>query len=78
MDAPPKPDTAVNTGDQRNVSNEIEIELVVQCGVERIVRCTKKQSIAIRSCANDAFRRQIAARPHFVFNDELLAEALGQ
>src|SRR5262245_49136589 len=67
-----------NAGDRRDVADEIEVELVIECRVERVRRSGHKELIAVRECTHDGLRGDITARAWPVLDDELLAEPLRQ
>ena len=69
---------AQDARDRCNVSDEIEIELVVQRRVDRIRRGNPKKRITIRLGAHDCLGSDIRACTWPVLNNELLAEALRQ
>ena len=62
--------------DRRDVAHEVETELVVERGVDRIRRRDDQQCIAVRGRAYDGFGGDIGCSPGPVFDDELLAETL--
>src|SRR5262249_42069580 len=62
----------------RNVADEIVVELVVQCRVDRVETTDHKQRVAVRRCAHDRLGADIAAATRSVLDDELLAQALRQ
>src|SRR5215831_4817003 len=64
-----------NAGDRSDIANEIEIELVVQRRVNRVVAPGYEQRIAVRRCAHDRLRADIGAATRSVLDDEWLAEA---
>src|SRR5262249_46173186 len=66
------------TGDRRDVTDEIEIQLVVERRVDRLCRTDREQRVAVRGCAHDGFGGDISAGARPVLNDEWLAEPLGQ
>jgi hypothetical protein len=66
---------ADNAGDRSNIANKIEIELVVQRRVDRVVAPGHEQRIAVRRCAHDRLGADIAAGSRSVLDDEWLAEA---
>src|SRR5882724_1512509 len=70
--------TADQPGHGRNVSNEIELELFVQRGVDRVWRTDEEQRLAVRNCVHDRLGRDIAAGARPVLDDEWLAEPLRQ
>ena len=64
--------------DRRDVADEVEIELVVEGGVDRIRRRDEQQRIAIRRRTDGGFGGDIGGCARPVFDDKLLAEPLGQ
>src|SRR5262249_44147017 len=67
-----------NACDRRNVSNEIEGELVIECRVDRVDCTRNKQRVTFRGRPNDDLSADICGRSWTVLNDEWLAEALRQ
>src|SRR5215831_9662354 len=67
-----------NTGDRRDVTDEIEIQLVVERSVDRLCRTDREQRVAVGGRAHDGLGGDVgtAARP--VLDDEWLAETLRQ
>jgi hypothetical protein len=64
--------------DRRDVADEVERELVVERGVDRVRRRDEKQRVTVRGRAHDGFGGDVGGCPGPVFDDELLAESLGQ
>ncbi len=64
--------------DGRDVANEVETELVVERGVDGIRRRDKEQRIAVRGRTHDGFGGDIGGCSGPIFDEELLAEPLGQ
>jgi hypothetical protein len=62
----------------RDVPNEIEIELVIQCCVDRSSRVETEERVAVRLRAHDRFRRDIAGCSCPVLDYEWLAELLAE
>ena len=69
---------AADARDRRDVADEIEIELVVERRVDRVVASDQKERIAVRRRAHDRLGGDIAAGARPVLDDELLAEPLRQ
>src|SRR5229473_5393892 len=69
---------AMNTRDRHDVADEIEIELVVERGVDRVHRSGHKERISVRGRVHDHLGADIAASSWSVLDDELLAEPLRQ
>jgi hypothetical protein len=67
-----------NAGDRSNIASKIEIELIVQRRVDRVVTPGYEQCIAVRRCAHDRLGADIAAGSRSVLDHEWLAEALRQ
>src|SRR5262245_36475625 len=63
-------------GHRCNVPDEIEIEIFVKRGVDRVCRTYHEQGISVRGRAYHSFGRQIAGSADLVLNHELLAEPL--
>src|SRR5258705_11154394 len=70
-------DTA-DAGDWNNVADKIEVELLVESRVDRVIRSDEKKRIAVRRCLYDRLGADIAAGTRPVVNDKLLAESLRQ
>src|SRR2546430_8759787 len=66
------------TGDWRNVTNEIEIEPFVQCSVDGIRNTNQKQHIAIGSRLRDRLGPDVCTRARSILDDERLPHALRQ
>jgi hypothetical protein len=64
--------------DRCDVVDEVETELVVESGVDRVRRRHEEQRVTVRGRAHDGFGGDIGGCPGPVFDDELLAEPLGQ
>src|SRR5712671_4304010 len=69
---------AEDARDWRYVTDEIEIELVVECRVDRIERAGEEQGIAVSRGAYDRFGANIAGRASPILNYELLSDARRQ
>src|SRR5262245_2156455 len=69
---------AVNARDRPNVADEIEIELVVEAGVDRVHESGHKERISVRGRLYDHLGADIAGSSWSVLDDELLAELLRQ
>src|SRR5258706_11756007 len=69
---------AEDARDRRDVTDEIEIELVVECRVDRIERAGEEQGIPVSRGAHDRFGADIAGGANPVLNDDLLSEAFRQ
>src|SRR5271156_99397 len=67
---------ADDTGDRRDVVNEIEIELAIKRRVDRVPRADQEQRIAIRGRAYYRLGADIAAGTWPVLDDEWLSEPL--
>src|SRR5262249_6416832 len=65
-------------GDGRNVTNEIEIEPFVQCGVYGIRNTNQKQRIAIGGRLRDGVGPNVCTRARSILDDERLPQTLGQ
>jgi hypothetical protein len=68
----------MNARDWRDVADEMEIELAIERGVDRIHRSDQKERISVRGRVHDRLGGDIAASPWPVLDDELLAESLRQ
>src|SRR5262245_41415769 len=58
------------------MSDEIEIELFIECRVERGRRTDQKKRISVSGCAHDGLGGDIAASTRPVLDDEWLTEML--
>ncbi len=70
--------TADQARDRCDVANEIEIELVVECRIDRVRRTDQEQRVAVRRRTHDRLGGDIAAGARPVLDDEWLAEPLRQ
>src|SRR5262249_48887510 len=61
---------------RRDVTDEIEVELVIERRVDRVGRMDQEERIAIRGRTHDRLRGDITAGARPVLDDELLAEPL--
>src|SRR5215510_8003219 len=68
----------VNACDRRDVADEIETELVIERGVDRVPTADYEQRVAVRRCAHDRLGADIAARAWSILDDERLTEPLRQ
>jgi hypothetical protein len=66
------------SGDRRDVANEIEIQFFVERRIDRIRRRADEERIAVRCRSDDGLGRDVVASSGAVLNDELLAEVLQQ
>jgi len=64
--------------DRCDVADEVETELVIERGVDRVRRGDKEQRVTVRGRARHGFGGDIGGCPGSVFDDELLAELLRQ
>ncbi len=62
--------------DRRDVAEEIETEILVERGVDRIRHGRKQQRVAVRGRAHDKLRGDTAAAARPVLDDELLTQPL--
>src|SRR5262245_12864660 len=62
----------------RDVADEIEIELSVECGVDCVSRTDQKERIAVRGRVNDELVGDIGGRAGPVLDDEWLAKTRRQ
>src|SRR5262245_20122845 len=69
---------AANAGDRYDVAEEIEIELGVECRIDRIRRPDQEKRIAIRRCPYDRLGPNVAGSARAVLNNKGLAELLRQ
>ena len=59
-----------HTRHRRHVANEIEIELVIERGIDRIRRVREQERIAIRASMHDRFGRDVGTVPRAIFDIE--------
>src|SRR5262249_52482893 len=69
---------AGNARNRRDVADEIEIELVVEGGVDRVHESSHKERISVRGRVHDYIGADIAGSSWSVLDDELLTETLRQ
>src|SRR5262249_31910474 len=67
-----------NAGDRRDVADEIEVELVIECRVERVRRSGHKERSAAGERPHEGLGGIITAGAGRVLDDEWLAEPLRQ
>src|SRR5215472_16369695 len=72
------PRVASNARDRRDVEDEIEIELVVEGGVDRVHSNASEKRIAVGGRTYNGLGGDIAGSSWSVLDDELLAEPLRQ
>src|SRR5262249_35252500 len=65
-----------DAGDRRDITDEIEVELVVERRVDRVGRVDQEERIAIRGRTHDRLRGDITAGARSVFYDKLLTKSL--
>ncbi len=68
---------AGDSRDWRNITNEAEIEVIVEGSVDRIRRADGKECIAIWRRTDDRFGGDISGSAWPIFHDELLTEMCG-
>jgi len=66
---------ADQSGDRRDVADEIEIELFVERRVDRVSRHHVEKRVAVRQSGHDRFGRDIAAGAGPLLDEERLAQA---
>jgi hypothetical protein len=64
--------------DRFNITNEIEIKLVIERRVDSVRRRDEKECVAVGGRPHDGFRADIAAGARPVLDNELLSEPLRQ
>ena len=69
---------ADDAGDRRDVADEIEIEIVVERGVDRVGLVDPEQRVAIGRRMHHRLGGDIGAGARAILDDELLAKALRQ
>src|SRR6516165_10372858 len=60
----------------RDVADEIEVEISVECGVDCVCRTNQKERIAVRGRVYDNLRGDIGGRAGPVLDDKRLAKTL--
>ena len=69
---------AADARDRRDVADQVEIELVVDRGVDRIHRSGHQQRISVWGRVHDRLGGDIAGRARPILDDKLLTEPLRQ
>src|SRR5262245_34442080 len=69
---------AVHARDRGDIADEVVIELLIERGVDHIIRAHGEQRVAVRWRAHHDLSRDIAAGARPVLDDELLTEPLGE
>src|SRR5262249_48042176 len=64
--------------DWRDVADEIETKLVIERGIDGVPTAHQEERITVSGCTHDCFGSNIARCTRPVFNDEWLAEPLGE
>src|SRR5215468_430069 len=67
---------AMNACDRSDVADQIETELVVERGVDRVHHSGHKQRISVRGRVHDRLGTDIAGRARPILDDKLLTETL--
>jgi hypothetical protein len=67
-----------NAGDRRDVTDQMEIQFVVERCVDRLCRTDHKQCVAVSGRAHDGLGGDVGTSARPVLDDEWLAEALRQ
>src|SRR5262245_44571585 len=70
--------SAVDARNRRDVANEVETEVVIECHVPCVMCTDLEERIAVGRRLHDCLGGQIAASAHPVLDDEWLAGALRQ
>src|SRR5262245_62765425 len=65
---------AADAGDRRNIADEIEIQLVIQCRVDCVRRSAEEERVAVWWRTHDRLSAQISASAAPVLYDKWLAE----
>src|SRR5262245_64158757 len=65
-----------NSGYRRDVTDEIEVELVIERRFDLVGRVDQEERVAIRGRTHDRLRGDIAAGARSVFYDKLLTKSL--
>src|SRR5262249_12340386 len=69
---------ADNASDWRDIADEIEIELLVECRIDRVETTDQEKRVAVCGRTHCGLGADIAAATRPVVDNELLAEALRQ
>ena len=69
---------AAEARDWRDVADEVEFELLVECRVDEIRRSDQEQRVAVGRRVHDRLGRDVGAGAGLVLDDELLADPLRQ
>ena len=67
---------AHNASDRRNIADEIEIELLVKCRIDRRRERHREERISVRRCTDDRLGANVGAPTRPVIDDELLTKPL--
>src|SRR5262245_37856013 len=67
-----------NACDRRDVADEIETKLVIERGIDGVPTAHDEEGITVRGRTHGCLGSNIAGRTRPVFNDEWLAEPLGE
>src|SRR5262249_22330508 len=68
----------VDASDRGDIADKIVVELLIERGVDHVVRTDGEQRVAIRRRSHHGLGCYIAAAARAVLDDELLTEPLGQ
>jgi hypothetical protein len=64
--------------DRPDVADQIEIEFVIECRVDRVCRADQEECVTVGGSARDRLHTDIAASTPPVLDDEWLAQPLRQ
>src|SRR5262245_23515477 len=66
----------INASDWRDIADEIVVELVVECRIDRVPCANNEQRVAVGRGTHDRLGADIAAATRPVIDNKLLAEPL--
>src|SRR5262245_15084479 len=68
----------INASDWRDIADEIVVELVVECRIDRVETTDQQKRVAVCGRAHDGLGADIAAATRPVVDNKLLSEPLRQ
>jgi hypothetical protein len=69
---------ATDARDRRYIAKEIEAELIIERGIDRVRRTHQEERVAVCGRAHDGLSADVAASTGSVFDKELLAQPFRQ
>src|SRR5262245_16188399 len=67
---------AIQTQNWRDVADEVEIELIVERGIDCVCHIDQEKRVSVGGCTHNSLRANIVASTRAVVDDEWLAELL--